>query len=154
RPELWNPETGDISPLAIYEETTAGISIPLRFEASGSAFVVFRAQQKRFDPVVSFTRDGQPALPLTRPPVIMIQKATYGVPGETRRTRDVRSKVQALADRGEVGFQVAKLAEGDDPAYGIVKTLVVEYTADDQPFTISGQDPDTISLVAPIPAVN
>jgi hypothetical protein len=154
RPELWNPETGEISPLAVYEETTAGISVPLRFEASGSAFIVFRPQQKRFDSVVSFTRDGQPVLPLTKPPVIKIQKATYGVPGDTHRIRNVQTRVQTLANRGEVGFQVGKLAEGDDPAYGIVKTLVVEYTADDQPFTISGQDPDTVSLVAAIPAAN
>ena len=34
RPELWNPETGGISPLAAYEETAAGISVPLRFDPS------------------------------------------------------------------------------------------------------------------------
>jgi hypothetical protein len=44
RPELWNPQTGEISQLAIYEETAAGISIPLRLEAGGSTFVVFRPQ--------------------------------------------------------------------------------------------------------------
>ena len=38
------------------------------------------------------------------------------------------------------------MAEGDDPAYGTVKTLTVEYTADGQPFSISGQDPDKINL--------
>jgi hypothetical protein len=154
RPELWNPETGEISPLAVYEETTAGISVPLRLEASGSAFVVFRPQKKQFDPVASFTCDGQPVLPLTSPPVIKIEKATYGVPGDPQRTRDVQSKVQSLANRGQVSFQVSKMAEGDDPAYGIVKTLVVQYTADNQPFTVSGHDPDTIRLVAPIPVVS
>jgi hypothetical protein len=150
RPELWNPQTGEMSPLATYEETAAGISIPLRFEASGSAFVVFRPQSKPFDPVVSFKRDGQPAVPVSKPPVIKIQKATYGVPGDAARTRDVLAKVQALVDRGELGFQVSQLAQGDDPAYGTVKTLVLEYTADGQPFTISGQDPDRISLNAEI----
>jgi hypothetical protein len=154
RPELWNPETGDISPLADYEETAAGIAVPLRFEASGSAFVVFRPQKKAFDPVLSFTREGEPVIPLTKPPVIKIQSATYGVPGDAQRTRDVQSKVQALADRGEAGFQVMQLAAGDDPAYGIVKTLVVEYTADDRPCKISGQDPDVISLIAPANAAS
>jgi hypothetical protein len=147
RPELWNPQTGEISPLAMYEETAAGISIPLRLEASGSIFLVFRPQTKRFDSVVSFTRDGQLVLPSTKPPVIQIQKATYGVPGDAVRTRDVRNKVQRLVDSGELSFQVSQLAEGDDPAYGTVKTLVVQYTADGQPFTIGGRDPDTVGLI-------
>jgi len=152
RPELWNPETGEVSSVAVYEETAVGISIPLRLEASGSVFVVFRSQKKPADPVVSFMRDGQPVLVLTKPPVIKIQKATYGVPGDVVRTRDVQAKVQALVNRGEVGFQVAKLAEGDDPAYGVVKTLVIEYTADSLPYKISGQDPDSISLITPLAA--
>ncbi len=66
----------------------------------------------------------------------------------------MQGKVQALADRDELSFQVAKLAEGDDPAYGIVKTLVVEYTAGDHSFTINGQDPDTVTLAAAIPAAS
>ncbi len=150
RPELWNPETGDISRLAVYEQTSSGISIPLRLEPSGSCFVVFRPQTESFDPVTSFTRNGQPVIPLTRPLVIRIQKAAYGVPGDAARTRDVLAKVQAWVDRGEYDFQVAQLAEGDDPAYNTVKTLFLEYTADGRPFTISGQDPDHISLDTPI----
>jgi hypothetical protein len=86
--------------------------------------------------------------------VIKIQKATYGVPGDAVRTRNVQNKVQAMVNRGEISFQVAELAEDHDPAFGTVKTLVMEYTADDQPFTVSGQDPDTVSLVAAIPAAS
>lgn len=154
RPELWNPATGEISLLADYEATPTGLSVPLRLEPSGSCFVVFRPQTKPFDSVVSFTRDGQPAIPLTKPPLIKILKAIYGVPGDAVRTREVQAKVQAMANRGEVSFQVGKLAAGDDPAYGIVKTLVVTCTAGGQPFTVSGQDPDSISLIAAIPAAS
>ncbi len=146
RPELWNPQTGEVSPIATYEQTAAGISIPLRFEANGSTFVVFRQQAKSFDSVVGFTRDHQPVVPSSKPPVIKIQSATYGVPGDAARTRDVRTKVQALVDGGELEFQVARLAQDDDPAYGTVKTLVLKYSVNDQPFTISAQDPDRISL--------
>ena len=145
-PELWNPQTGDMSPLAIYEETAAGISIPLRLEASGSTFVVFRPQAKPFDSVESFTHDGQPVAPSNKPPVIKIQQAAYGVPGDAARTRDVLARVQALVDRGELEFTVAQLAQGDDPAYGTIKTLILKYTADGRPFSISGRDPDVISL--------
>jgi hypothetical protein len=146
RPELWNPETGDMVPLAVYEENSADVSVPLRLEAGGSRFVVFRPQTKPFDPVVSFTLNGQPVMSSTRPPVIKIRKAIYGVPGDAVRTRDVMAKVQALVDSGEPGFRVSQLAQGDDPAFGTVKTLVLEYTADGQPFHLSGQDADTVNL--------
>jgi hypothetical protein len=146
RPELWNPQTGEMSPLATYEETAAGISIPLRLEASGSIFVVFRPQAKPFDPIVDFIRDDQPVVTSAKPPVIKIQKATYGVPGDAARTRDVLAKVQALVNGGDTSFWVGKFAEGDDPAFGIVKTLALEYTADGQPLTVSGHDPDTVNL--------
>src|ERR1039458_1388368 len=114
QPELWNPETDEISPLIVYDKTPAGISVPLRFEANCSTFVVFRPQQRRFDSVVSFTRDGQLALPLTKPLVIKIQMATFGVPGDVARTRDVQTEVQSLANRGEVGFKIGKMVEGGD----------------------------------------
>jgi len=49
-------------------------------------------------------------------------------------------------NRGDTSFQVNQLAEGGDPAFGTVKTLVVESTANGQPFTVTGQDPDTVDL--------
>ncbi|HEV2691897.1 MAG TPA: glycosyl hydrolase, partial [Verrucomicrobiae bacterium] len=146
RPELWNPQTGEMSPLANYEDTATCVSIPLRLEASGSTFVIFRPQAKPFDPVVSFTCNGEPVVPLEKSPVIRVEKATYGVAGDVARTRDVVSKVQALVDRGEFAFQVGQLAAGDDPAFGIVKTLVLEYTANGDRFTVTGRDTDNISL--------
>lgn len=152
QPELWNPETGEISPLIAYSETPEGTTAAMRFEANGSTFVIFRPGQKRIDPVISFLRNGQPVLSSTKPSVITIRKATYGVPGDAVRTRDVKSKVQAMLNQEGTTFHVGKLAESDDPAYGIVKTLVVEYTVDDQPFTASGRDTDTLSLIAGLPA--
>ncbi len=148
RPELWNPEIGEISPLAVYEPTISGIAVPLRLEPSGSCFVVFRPLAKPFDSVTSFTRDGEPAIPLARAQSIVIQKASYGVPGDAARTRDVKEKLQAIVNGGDISFQVAKLAEGDDPAYGIVKTFEAEYTVDGKPSSIKGRDPETVTLGA------
>jgi len=151
-PELWDPETGRISSVVDFQESAAGVSIPFRLEESGSCFVIFRRPAGVFDPVVAFTRNGEPAIPPTRPPAIQILKATYGVPGDAARTRDMRTKLQGMADRGEFTFQVAKMAEGDDPAYGIVKSLVVEYTVNGRPARLRGTDPETISLGAALPA--
>jgi hypothetical protein len=152
QPELWNPETGEISPLVIYDKTPTGISAPLRFEANGSTFVIFRPQQKQFDPVVSFLHDGQPVIVSNKPPVIKIKKATFGVPGDAVRTRDVLTEVQAIVNGGESVIQVGKLVEGGDPAYGVVKTLVVDHTVNNQSFQLSGREPETVSLVAGMPA--
>jgi hypothetical protein len=111
-------------------------------------FVVFRPGTASADPVVSLTRDGGAILP---PPEqkakVAIEKATYGVLSDPKRTRDVRAKLQAIVDTGELTFRVARAAEGDDPAYGIVKTLIVEYTADGKSFKVSGTDPEDITLV-------
>ncbi|WP_138476688.1 glycosyl hydrolase [Dyadobacter bucti] len=40
-PEIWNPETGTISPVKIYNQSTGNISIPLTFPPYSSFFVVF-----------------------------------------------------------------------------------------------------------------
>ena len=42
RPELWWPDTGRIVPAAAYEMKDDCTSVPLRFDPSGSVFVVFR----------------------------------------------------------------------------------------------------------------
>src|ERR1019366_2027388 len=71
QPELWNPETGEILPSAMYEQTDSGVNVPLRFEPSGSVFVVFRSHaQASFDPIVSFTRSGVSVFGLPQTPDI------------------------------------------------------------------------------------
>ena len=152
RPELWNPETGSVSPLATYEETTAGISVPLRFAPGDSAFIVFRQPSKGFDPVVSFRRNGQNLFePLLKPAGLKIVWAAYGVPGDALRTRDVRELIQAMVDDGKTSFHVMDLGAVDDPAYGVVKTCVFEYAIGGQTFKTTGTDPDTISLCPSVP---
>ena len=149
RPERWDPQTGTTEPLLAFEEGKSGITVPLHFEASGSAFVVFRKRSDHFDPVVSFTHNSKPVLDLAPPTAnVVIEEASYGVLGDAARTRDVRAKLQARSDAGETSFQVASLAEGDDPAYGVVKTLNVKYIVEGKPRTARGQDPDTLRLVA------
>ena len=82
-------------------------------------------------------------------PKIVVHKAVYGVPGDAQRTRDVRDKLQHLLDAGEFSFSVARMAEGDDPAYMVVKTLTVECSVDGKLVTVQGSDPETISLATP-----
>jgi (4-O-methyl)-D-glucuronate---lignin esterase len=43
RPELWDPETGEITPLDIYSKEDGGIRVPLHLSPAQSVFVVFRS---------------------------------------------------------------------------------------------------------------
>jgi hypothetical protein len=149
RPELWQAETGRIEPVPLYEEVDGQLRMPLWLGPAESVFVVFRAGAPSGDHAVAFTRHGQPVLPLPAPLApIVVQKATYGVPGDAARTRDVTTAVQQLAERGTRALQVSSMARDGDPAYGTVKTLHIEYTADGQRRVANATDPQTIRLVS------
>ena len=147
RPELWWPDTGRIEPAAVHQAAGGLTSVGLRLPPHGSVFVVFRGGGEPLDPIVAVSRDGKPVLAAAAPrPKIVVQRAAYGVPGDPQRTRDVRAKLQQLLDAGQRSLAVSQLAAGDDPAPQVVKTLVVEYTADGRPITVTGKDPDTVYL--------
>ena len=146
RPEIWRPDTGRTGLAAQYVSTGGVTRLPLRFEPNGSLFVIFRAGAPAFDAAAAFTRDGVPVTAQSEGGKLEIQKASYGVLEDATRTRDVRAKVQALVDGGNFSFKVSKLAEDDDPAFGVVKTLVVAYTSNGKALTATGTDSDTLQF--------
>ncbi len=147
RPELWRPQTGRTQRLALYQRTQGVTRVPLRLEPHESMFVVFRPGHETLDPVVSVTREGQNVFADT--PLhtkIVVKKASYGVPGDAGRTRDVTAKVQAIVDAGENRFAAWRLGEGDDPAMQVLKTLSLDYTVDGHPGKVVASDGETIGL--------
>ncbi|AWI08357.1 glycosyl hydrolase [Ereboglobus luteus] len=48
-PEIWNPETGSVSPLAVWHPTDAGVGVSLPLKANEALFVVFRKPVARKD---------------------------------------------------------------------------------------------------------
>jgi hypothetical protein len=42
QPETWNPVTGEMKPLSLYQSKKSGTTVPLTFEPYGSVFLVFR----------------------------------------------------------------------------------------------------------------
>lgn len=149
RPEFWWPDTGRIERVAVYDETAEGTCLPISLGPCGSVFVVFRPDAAPVpDRVVTVTRDREPVIeanPLAAE--VVIQKAVYGVPGDSARTRDVTARVRQLVARDNYDFQVAAMAEGDDPALGVVKALSIEYTVNGKQQTVQATDPERISLV-------
>ena len=121
--------------------------MPLRLEPHESVFVVFRPGHETLDPLVSVTREGQNVFSDTPIQVkIVVKKASYGVPGDAGRTRDVTAKVQAIIDGGERRFAAWRLGEGDDPALQMLKMLSVDYTVDGHPGKAVAPDGETICL--------
>jgi hypothetical protein len=77
---------------------------------------------------------------------IHVEKALYGVLDDPKRTRDVREKLQRILDSGEISFSVARMAAGDDPAFGVVKTLEVDYSVGGRRLHLTGTDPEMVDL--------
>ena len=125
QPEFWWPQTGRIERAAAYEEKNGVTRVPIYLDAAESVFVVFRKTSENFDPdcVGHLRRASRLSLLTARPGKVAIVKATYGVPRDARRTRDVTAKLQTLIDSGRTSFQVAEMSKGGDPAYLVVKTL-------------------------------
>jgi len=147
RPEFWWPQSGSVQLAAAWQEKDGVTRLPIYLESAESVFVVFQPGQGKPDPVVAMTVDGKPfPPPPPSPPQVVVVKAVYGVPGDARRTRDVTAKVRKLVDADKTSFSVAEMAQGDDPAFGIVKTLTVQYSVSGKPYKASGQDPETIEL--------
>lgn len=57
QPEFWNPDTGAMHKTAVYAEADGVTRVPIRFDPTGSLFVVFRG--KPAPHVVAMTRDGR-----------------------------------------------------------------------------------------------
>jgi len=149
-PELWWPESGRREPAPISQERDGLTTVALSLEPSGSVFVVFRAASGKAESFVSLARNGKPLFSaVPEPPVpVVVRSALYGVPNDPQRTRDVGEKVRRFLERGEYSFPVSAIAQGDDPAPNVIKTLTVDYTIDGKPYLVKAQDPGTVYLTA------
>lgn len=147
RPEFWNAETGEIRPVAMYESSGTQTLVPLWLDPAESVFVMFRRDAGAAEHVVAFTHDGEAiGAPVVTSAKVDVQKATWGPLNDQARTKDVTAQVRALAARGTHAFRVASLAREGDPAYGVVKTLRVEYTVNGKPRVVSATDPEVLRI--------
>lgn len=144
-PELWFPDTGRMVEARSFVEKDGVTSVPLRLEANGSVFVVFRHSSTGTVPIVEVSRNGQPIIP-TAPPQIAVKKAIYGVLDDPKRTRDVSGKVKALVEAGSHTFNVSDMAKDGDPASGVVKTLVLDCLCNGRLVSVNGRDSEEINL--------
>jgi len=65
RPEAWDPVTGHMKPLSIYQTGKENTRIPLSLEPHGSVFIVFAKNEKQN---AAISRDGETLFPVATPP--------------------------------------------------------------------------------------
>jgi hypothetical protein len=146
-PEFWWPESGKTELAAIYTAGTSTTTIPITLQGTESVFVIFKPgapPRPHFNSITYARVTGN-----KEASELKVLRASYGPLGDASRTEDVREKLQQIADNGERSFRVAQLAEGYDPAFGVVKTLIADYVSGDHTYHIQGVDTDTITFAQP-----
>jgi len=153
-PEIWDAMRNEITSIA-NKRDGKNVEFSLALEPMESVLLVFQKKERKLPariddgtkPIreIAVLRKGTESDKAPAQKLVVV-KATYGVPGDAQRSRDVRERLQKIIDAGGRRLQVAQLAEGDDPAEGIVKTLEAECTAGDKKITLKGTDPQTITL--------
>ncbi len=131
-PELWHADTGVIEAAPVWWEKDGRTSVVVRFEPSGSVFVVFRAKEglrtKSASSQVVAVRPPESIEQERRVPKIEIKKAVYeAVDGAG--SVDVTAKVAAAVASGETEIAATNGNFGD-PTLLHAKRLRVEYTLD------------------------
>lgn len=152
QPEFWWPDTGkrEIAPLYSLSKGTTSVNLPLG--PRGSVFVVFRKDISARDAVLAVARNGtkvQSSIPDPHQQVQVV-RASYGIPGDGQRSRDVRDEIQGRLDAGEDTFAVRSLAANGDPAFGMAKTLSVDFQVDGKLYSVKGADSDTVQITSQV----
>lgn len=155
KPEIWDPETGATSSIAVFDATDGMTRIPLFLPPKGSMFIVFRRDQpySPADAICSVSRDGKMFLRAgsrQAPPRVEILSAVYGKPGDAQHTRDAKGDVRKLIAAGETNFPVTAIAAvGGDPDTNVVKTLEMQCRIDGRDRHFVLRDGDMVDFSVP-----
>jgi len=153
-PEIWDAMRNEMNSVES-KRTGDSVELSLTLEPMESVLLVFQNKDRKLParlddgtkPVREFPVLSKLSEPDKTPSAkLIVVKATYGVPGDAVRSRDVKDKLQVIIDSGRKDFDVAELAEGDDPAVNVVKTLEAECTCGEKRVTLKGTDPEIIAL--------
>jgi hypothetical protein len=123
-PELWNPETGAVEKAPLFREVEGRTVVPLRLDASGSVFVVFRAPAAGDHLVSDKVTPDQPVAKQA----LRILTASYGTFDRKSQPHviDLTSTKAATVKRILTPLRFA----GRDPAPDACKYMLAQYTVD------------------------
>lgn len=149
-PEFWHSDSGRMEIAALYRITNGSTTVPIPFDPVGSVFVVFRNAAPA-DHAVALSLDGKPQLsPRVTNSTIEIRKATFGVPGNAAKSRDATAEIRRYVAAGMDTIPVGDLLAGGDPAYGVVKTLTVDYAINGHAQSASALEGQEVTIAEPL----
>ncbi|MDQ3812813.1 MAG: hypothetical protein M3347_02550, partial [Armatimonadota bacterium] len=142
-PELWHPDSGVIEPAPVYTERDGRTTVPLRFDPSGSVFVLFRRPAANAPHLVAVSHTG----PANGGPrnQLEIRRAVYeAVDGAGEL--DVTARLRERVKDGSIAVEVSNENMGRDPTPMHVKQLRVDYVLDGKPGTKIVAEHDVLEL--------
>ncbi|MBS1713035.1 MAG: hypothetical protein JST30_01725 [Armatimonadetes bacterium] len=125
-PELWDPETGSVSPAPLWQRSGGRTNVTLPFGPAQSVFVVFRKPAKGAHTATAQRLDPSGSVPVT--PKIGVVSARYEAVDGTGGV-DVTQKVAQMVAEGSTEIS-ANNSNFGDPTYNHVKHLKIVYTVD------------------------
>jgi len=143
-PELWYADTGAIEAAPVWSEQSGRTTALLRFEPSGSVFVVFRKASATPDHLVSVKAPVMEETALA--PKIEIRAASYEAK-DGAGAANVTTKVATMVASGETSIPATNNTFSD-PAYLHVKQLRIEYTIDGKPMSKTADENSGLELVS------
>ena len=151
-PELWNSQYGRIEPALFRRSVDERTEVTLTLEPEESVFVVFNNQaEDTTDSFVAIERQGEsPLVYLDPEPVdLEIVKAEYGVFSLSQsRIIDVTKKLKHLVSNNRLHVTAGNDLEGD-PAYGIRKSMLVEFEYGGEGQSVKVMEGDVLDLPLP-----
>jgi hypothetical protein len=128
QPTFWDPETGSVELVPVYEENNGAISMPLRMAPSEARFIVFRpAAPKPHLVNVDFSAaDG--AVPALEP--VRIHKA-LGISEDNKQASDLTEGVRELVQNGILQITPEMFATLAQEATNRVSRMTIDYLVED-----------------------
>jgi hypothetical protein len=147
-PEFWNPETGSITPAALYSESDGLTRVPISFDPSGSVFVVFR-NPSSLEHVTSIKRTAiGPSRNKKPASELKILSALYGDFAEANNCKVVTSHVLKQLANDNLVVKASNGELGGDPAFGTIKELLINYEVNGEAKRAIANENKTITLPA------
>jgi hypothetical protein len=104
-PELWDPLTGEIVPVRIYNETASHVNLPLTLPPYGSAFIVFRkSESTQLYTNIRIDTQDPPYLQYLADGVTIITPGAYRQMNQHNKRNVIDRSIQKLEGQWKVSF--------------------------------------------------
>jgi hypothetical protein len=102
-PQLWNPVTGHIITLPVYNHTEQGTAIPLSFPPFGSFFIIFKNKTPG-DHYTALTGPSKPEIEYTENGILLHQDGSYEFAGRATTKIEANRQVFSLTGPWNISF--------------------------------------------------